>query len=174
VSFVYAKNTGIAQRAEMVIFLSPIPNNQVIKDKPNLLELLRQVGVKRIEFISFTNIHDHDAAIGPRFKQHKSFRENRLQRGEKLPIVGNFPQIGAGFAIIPLRFTVGASFLQKNIPIGGRGNNQVNRIGSRKGGNFLSIALKELYFFFNLQDFCPAARDFKLGEREFNPQALSP
>jgi hypothetical protein len=60
---VNAENTRITKRAQVIVLLSPVPDNQVISFEADLLHSNGKIRMVRVELALLSNVHNHYTAV---------------------------------------------------------------------------------------------------------------
>jgi hypothetical protein len=78
VNFIDSKNRWVPKRAEVVIFACPIPDDYVVKFKPDFSHELNDIHVKRVKLRLLAQIHHIHNAIRSGLKHNKCLGKHLL------------------------------------------------------------------------------------------------
>jgi hypothetical protein len=125
VNSVNAKSIWISQRTKIIIISSPIPDNNVIKDKRIILDPGIKILVKSKKFIPYPDIHDIDNTVTTRRKNPLYLAKDFGKNLKILRIVTHISYVMLRISVGNCLSFVNCSLSGKNIPVGRRSNNQI-------------------------------------------------
>ncbi len=117
-NLVDAKYRGVTKRAEIVIFMAPVPDNDILKPVAGELQRGAEIHVQRIEAVFLAQIHDHDRAGPARFQYSVRLAKDRGQTLKERLIITGPAQVCVMIPVIALPAAVGRALRQKDIPVG--------------------------------------------------------
>ena len=97
-----AKYRGVTKRAEIVIFMAPVPDNDIFKLEAGRLQRRAEIHVQRIKAVLLAQIHEHDHAGPARFQYSVRLAKDRGQTLEEGSVVTGPAQIGGMLSVIAL------------------------------------------------------------------------
>ena len=102
-----AKYRGVTKRAEIVIFMAPVPDDDIFKLKAGRLQRRAEIHVQRVKAVFLAQIHDHDHTSPARLQYRVGLAKDRGQTLEEGLIVTGPAQIGVMIPVIALPAAVG-------------------------------------------------------------------
>jgi len=125
VNLVNAEYRWIAKRSKVVVLLTPIPDDHVIKLESHFFKASRQVRVERIELGFLPDIHNDDAAVAAFFQSQMYFLENALKRRNEVPVAFDSSEVALVVAVVSYFFVIGRPLFGQDIPVRGGRNYKV-------------------------------------------------
>lgn len=122
VDFVDAENIGVAQGAQVVVVLAPVPDDDVVQGEACFFQLLGKIEVQGEKICLFADIHDHCNAVRPGGQHCIDLCKYCLQGLQKCCIVFDGAQILRAAAVVAGRFAVCGAPPVEDVPVGRRGD----------------------------------------------------
>ena len=89
--FVDSEGCGISQGAKVVVFATPVPDDNIFENKSTTDHALGTIHMKRVEVFPLSKVHDNDNAPSISLHYCKELMEHPLKDVEKFRIVRDVP-----------------------------------------------------------------------------------